>query len=41
LIRGYVREQGFMTRKDSAKKVNDFTDLLKYEISFINRYDLS
>ena len=37
LVRGYVREQGFMTRKDSAKKVNDFTDLLKPEISFINR----
>ena len=37
LVRGYVREQGFMTRKDSAKKVNDFSDLLKPEISFINR----
>jgi len=37
LVRGYVREQGFMIRKDSAKKVNDFSDLLKPEISFINR----
>lgn len=37
LVRGYVREQGFMTRKDSTKKVNDFSDLLNPEISFINR----
>ncbi len=37
LVRGYVREQGFMTRKDSTKKVNNFSDLLNPEISFINR----
>ena len=37
LVRGYVREQGFMTRKDSTKKVNYFSDLLNPEISFINR----
>jgi putative molybdopterin biosynthesis protein len=37
LVRGYVREQGFMTRKNSANKVNDFSDLLNSEIHFINR----
>ncbi|WP_455279929.1 molybdopterin biosynthesis protein [[Eubacterium] cellulosolvens] len=37
LVRGYIREQGFMTRKDNTKNVNDFSDLLNPEIVFINR----
>jgi putative molybdopterin biosynthesis protein len=37
LVRGYIREQGFMKRKDNNKIVNDFSDLLNPEISFINR----
>jgi len=37
LIRGYNREQGFIVAKGNPKKIKSFEDLLRDDISFINR----
>jgi len=37
LIRGYNREQGFIVAKGNPKKINWFEDLLRNDVSFINR----
>jgi len=37
LIRGYNREQGFIVPKGNPKQVRSFEDLLRNDISFINR----
>ena len=37
LIRGYDREQGFVTAKGNPKGIEGIADLLKGDISFINR----
>ncbi len=37
LIRGYNREQGFIVPKGNPKRVKSFEDLLRDDISFINR----
>jgi putative molybdopterin biosynthesis protein len=37
LIRGYNREQGFIVAKENPKKIKSFEDLLRDDISFINR----
>ncbi|RLI77235.1 molybdopterin biosynthesis protein [Archaeoglobales archaeon] len=37
LVKGYIREQGFIVRKGNPKKVKGFEDLLREDISFINR----
>ncbi len=37
LIRGYNREQGFIVAKGNPKRVTAFQDLLRDDISFINR----
>jgi putative molybdopterin biosynthesis protein len=37
LIRGYDREQGFVTAKGNPKGIEGIADLLKGDVSFINR----
>jgi len=37
LIRGYNREQGFIVAKGNPKKIKSFEDLLRDDVSFINR----
>lgn len=37
LIRGYNREQGLIVAKDNPKKIQDFKDLLRSDVVFINR----
>jgi len=37
LIRGYNREQGFIVPKGNPKRIKSFEDLLRDDISFINR----
>jgi len=37
LIRGYNREQGFIVAKGNPKKIKSFEDLLRDDMSFINR----
>jgi putative molybdopterin biosynthesis protein len=37
LIRGYRRQQGLIVLKGNPKKVQDFTDLTRRELRFINR----
>lgn len=37
LIRGYDREQGFIIAKENPKKIKGIQDLLRQEVSFINR----
>jgi len=37
LIRGYDREQGFIVAEGNPKKIRSFEDLLRDDISFINR----
>ncbi|MFH1773347.1 MAG: substrate-binding domain-containing protein, partial [Methanobacteriota archaeon] len=37
LVRGYDREQGFVTAKGNPKKIKGIDDLLRSDISFINR----
>jgi putative molybdopterin biosynthesis protein len=37
LIRGYDREQGLLVSKDNPKKIKGLEDLLRAEVSFINR----
>jgi putative molybdopterin biosynthesis protein len=37
LIKGYTREQGFIVAKGNPKKIHWFDDLLKDNVSFINR----
>ena len=37
LVKGYIREQGFIVRKNNPKKIECFEDLLRDDISFINR----
>ena len=37
LVKGYLREQGFIVEKGNPKKIKDFEDLLRDDIVFINR----
>ncbi|MHA1722497.1 MAG: molybdopterin biosynthesis protein [Candidatus Baldrarchaeia archaeon] len=37
LVRGYIREQGFIVTKGNPKKIRGFSDLLREDIRFINR----
>lgn len=37
LIRGYIREQGFIMKKDLANKVKCFLDIVNLKLKFINR----
>jgi len=37
LIKGYLREQGFIVKKGNPKKIKGFKDLLRDDVSFINR----
>jgi len=37
LIRGYSREQGFITARSNPKQIRGFEDLIRPEITFINR----
>ncbi len=37
LVKGYVREQGFIVAKGNPKKIRGFEDLLRDDITFINR----
>ncbi len=37
LIKGYLREQGFIVKKGNPKKIKGFEDLLRDDVSFINR----
>ncbi|MEM3507374.1 MAG: molybdopterin biosynthesis protein, partial [Candidatus Bathyarchaeia archaeon] len=37
LIKGYAREQGFIIAKGNPKKIHWFDDLLRDDVSFINR----
>jgi putative molybdopterin biosynthesis protein len=37
LVKGYVREQGFIVAKGNPKNINGFEDLLREDITFINR----
>jgi len=37
LIRGYNREQGFIVAKGNPKQIKGFEDLLRDDVSFINR----
>ncbi len=37
LVKGYVREQGFIVAKGNPKKIRGFEDLLREDVTFINR----
>ncbi len=37
LVRGYNREQGLIVAKGNPKKIQDFDDLLRNDVAFINR----
>ncbi len=37
LVKGYVREQGFIVAKGNPKKIRGFEDLLRDDVTFINR----
>lgn len=37
LIRGYIREQGFIFKKENPKGIESFNDLIEKNVSFINR----
>ncbi len=37
VVRGYVREQGFIFRRDLAGKVNSFRDIVDLGLRFVNR----
>ncbi len=37
IVKGYEREQGFIVRKNNPKNVEGFEDLLRDDITFINR----
>lgn len=37
LVRGYAREQGFLLPKGNPKRIRGFDDILRTDVSFINR----
>jgi putative molybdopterin biosynthesis protein len=37
MVKGYIREQGLIVAKDNPKKVKDIEDMLREDISIINR----
>jgi putative molybdopterin biosynthesis protein len=37
LVRGYAREQGFLVPKGNLKRIHGFEDLLRGDVSFMNR----
>lgn len=37
LVKGYLREQGFIVKKDNPKKIKNFEDLLRDDVVFVNR----
>ncbi len=37
LVKGYLREQGFIVRKGNPKNIKGFRDLLRGDVTFINR----
>ncbi len=37
LVRGYAREQGLITAKGNPKRIQNYEDLLRPEVTFINR----
>ncbi len=37
VIRGYLREQGFLLAKGNPKRIRGFEDLLKKDVKFVNR----
>ena len=37
VIRGYVREQGFIFRQEHSSVINDFEDIIKNKLRFVNR----
>ncbi|RLI70749.1 molybdopterin biosynthesis protein [Archaeoglobales archaeon] len=37
LVKGYIREQGFIIKKGNPKKIKGFEDLLRKDIALINR----
>jgi len=37
LVKGYEREQGFIVAKGNPKNIRDFEDLLRQDVTFINR----
>ena len=37
LVRGYIREQGLIVKKNNPKKIKSIKDLLRKDVTFINR----
>jgi len=37
LIRGYIRQQGLIVQKGNPKQIRDFKDLLRDDVTFVNR----
>ncbi|MCP8317329.1 MAG: hypothetical protein H3Z51_10815 [archaeon] len=37
VVRGYLREQGFLVAKDNPKNIRGFEDLLRKDVKFVNR----